>query len=111
MTDRITKVNELIRNELSKIVLREVDFEDQMLVTIVSVETSRTLEHATVYVSVIPDNRSTRALGLLRKHVYGIQQELNNRLSMRTVPKIRFVLAGDASTGEHIEKLIEEVVE
>ena len=58
MAKRIPQVNELIQRELSQIVLREIEFPLDVLVTITRVAASQDLEYAKIYISVIPEQKS-----------------------------------------------------
>jgi len=105
---RLLRINSLIRDELSNILLREVEFPDGVLVTITRVETSDDLFNASVYVSVMPDDKKDRVFEILNKLVYFIQQRLNKRLRMRPIPKIFFKkekLTGEAA---RVEELLEK---
>ena len=106
MSERIHIINDLIRDEIGKILHAEVEFND-VLVTVMRADASRTLEHATVYISVIPDNRASYVLKVIKKNIYQVQQILNKRLTMRRVPKIRFEIDKGGSHLEKIEKLLE----
>jgi ribosome-binding factor A len=109
MTDRLTRVNELIRIEVGKILLDEIDAEEA-LITIVKVQTSHTLEHAAVFISVFPTDKSKEVLKNINQKIYPIQQQLNKRLVMRIVPKLRFEIDLTEERAAKIEKLIEKIV-
>ncbi len=111
MSDRIQRVNALIKRELSQILLTEVDFPKGILVTITKVETSANLKEVKVYISVMPDSKSSRISGILNKIIYGIQQNLNKRLMMRPIPRIRFKIEQKTKEAARIEELLEEVKE
>ena len=88
MNKRLLRINSLIRDELSNILLREVEFPESVLATITRVEVSDDLFNVNVYISVIPDNKRERVFEILNKLVYFIQQKLNKRLRVRPIPKI-----------------------
>ena len=90
MSERIKKLNDLIRDEIAKILLAELEKDDGILVTVTSADVSPTLEHATIKISVFPLNKAKKVLLKIEKQIYHIQQLLNKRLAMRPVPKIRF---------------------
>jgi ribosome-binding factor A len=79
------------------------------LLTILSVETSQDLHHATVTFSIFPANKSETALKKLSRHIFSIQQLLNKKLLMRPVPKIRFVLNSQESESQKVEILLEKL--
>ncbi len=107
MSERIPKVNQLIKRELGQILLREIDFPKNVLVTVTRAETSIDLEEAKIYVSVIPEEQIVRVLHILETRVYNLQQKLNKRLQMRPTPRIRFCQEKETSEAERIEELLE----
>lgn len=108
MSHRIEQVNELIRKELAKIIVEEIEWLD-CLATLTKVKTSVDLKYATVLVSVVPSNKSGSALALLKKNVYRLQKTLNKQVALRHVPKIRFELDFTEHEAQKIEKLLENI--
>ena len=108
MANRIPRVNELIKRELSKILIREIEFPRDILVTITRVEASSNLIQAKVYVSVMPENQTTKVLETLDQQIFDIQQLLNKRLKMRPIPKIKFVEEKEVRAAGKIEELLEK---
>ncbi len=107
--ERISRVNQLIKKELSQILLKEVDFPRDVLVTVTRVESSANLYQAKVYISVMPEEKSADVLGLLRELIYSLQQELNKRLKMRPIPRIQFVREKKTAEAGKIEELLEKI--
>lgn len=108
MNNRIQRVNEVIKEELGRILIRELDLSG-VLVTITRVDTSANLQEAKIYVSVMPIDRSDEIFDFLNKNIYDIQQELNKRLNMRPVPKIIFKKEEKTQEAARIEELLEEI--
>lgn len=107
MSERIPKVNQLIKRELGQILLREIDFPKNTLATVTRVETSVDLEEAKIYVSVIPEGQISRVLHILNTRVYNLQQKLNKRLQMRPTPRIRFCQEKETIQAGRIEEILE----
>lgn len=107
--NRIPQVNELIRRELSKIILKEVEFPKDTLVTITRVQTSSNLIQAKIYIGVMPENQASRILQILNQQIFNLQQIINKRLRMRPIPKIKFVEEKETRKAEEIEKILEEI--
>jgi len=107
--ERITKVNELIKEELGKIILKEFDPANDVLITLTRVDTSKDLLHSKVYVSVFPESNSKTVLKDLEKQIYFLQQKLNNKLKMKPVPKIRFVEEKETVKAGRIEEILEKL--
>jgi len=111
LISRLTKVNNLLREEISKAIFEELRLPEGVIVTITIVTVSRTLEHASVGVSIFPTSHEKEILKLINQHIYPIQQIINKRLHMRPVPKIMFKLDNQVERIEKIEKILEKVVE
>jgi len=109
MPQRIPRVNQLIKKELSQILLREVEFPKDVLVTVTRVETSVDLNQTKVFISTLPENQSEKVLKLLNRQIYNIQQELNKRLKMKFIPKIEFWEEKKTREAGEVEELLEEI--
>lgn len=106
---RLAQVNELIRQELSLILNRELDFPAGCLVTVSGVKVSVDLEHASVYVKIYPTAHTQAAWHILIHRLKEIQTLLNRKLVMRFVPKIFFRLDASEEKADHIERLIDQL--
>lgn len=109
MINRIARINELLKEELSKIIIQEVDIDSGTLITITKVDTSRDLRYATILISILPDIKSGSTLKILTKQIYKIQQLLNEKLSMKPVPRIKFVLDSGGKHYSELEKIIQKI--
>lgn len=107
MSERIRKVNKLLKQEVGSIILEDVDFDFGAVVTVMKVDTSLDLHYADVYMSVMPKDREEEVLAVLEENVYATQQKINKRLFMKPVPKIRFRLD---LTGDYMDR-INEIIE
>jgi len=105
---RIQKVNELLKRELGKILLKELDISKNILLTITHVETTGNLIESNIFVSTIPEKQEKETLKFLNKEIYNIQQLLNKRLYMRPVPKIKFCLDEQLRQASEIERILEK---
>lgn len=110
MSERIKKVNELLKQEINQLLLREVDFQGAM-VTIIDVDTSSDLKYAKVKIVVYPEKKTEQVFQTLERNIYDIQQGLNKRLhrNMKYVPKIKFVLDKVEQNAQEIEKTLSEM--
>lgn len=109
MSNRIHQVNQLIKKELSQIILREIDFLPNVLVTLTRVETSANLYQSKIYISCLPEQETKKALEILSSQVWHLQQLLNKRLRMRPVPKIIFFEEKETVEAGKIEKILESI--
>lgn len=106
MTDRIFKINELLREEVSNIMLRELR-DHEGFVTVTAVETTPDLRYSTIWYSVI--GADEKKIGeVIADSEKSIQQILNSRLSLKHVPKISFRLDKSGEYMDKINRLINE---
>ncbi len=102
MSLRIEKVNELIKQEVGKIILSEINFPIDVMVTVIKTETSKDLRYADVFVSVLPFERKEEIKETLKENIYFMQKILNKKLFMKPLPRIRFVID---DTGEYVGRI------
>lgn len=107
--ERILRVNQLIKRELSQIILKKFDFPKGVLATVTRVETSPNLINARAFVSVLPEEKAAQIMKVLNQRIYDIQQLLNKRLNMRPMPKIQFIEEKVTKEAGRIEELLEKV--
>lgn len=109
MPNRIPQVNQLLKKELGRIMLKEIDFPEGVLVTLTRVETSSNLIQAKVYISAIPEIKLSEVLKILNGQIYFLQQKLNERLKMRPLPKIIFMEETATREAGRVEELLEKL--
>lgn len=108
---RTVRLNQLIKEELSKIILKEVDFQEGTILTLTKVDTSPDLVSSKVYFSVMPEGKTEDASRSLNSEIYEIQRLLNRKLKIRKVPKINFIYDKGAGKAEKIEEILEKIKE
>lgn len=106
--ERIRKLNDLFRDEVGKILLHELRSPEGVIVTVLGANVSSTLEHAVIFISVIPENQEKNILKILKFKIFDIQQILNRRLKMRPIPKIRFEIDTTEKQASHIEEILQK---
>ncbi|MPZ50043.1 MAG: 30S ribosome-binding factor RbfA [Dehalococcoidia bacterium] len=94
MSRRTERVNDLIREELSDLLLREVnDPRLGGLISITKVEVTPDLYNARVFVSIMqPPAEQTDALRALNAAASFFHRELKSRIQMRRIPFLVFKL-------------------
>lgn len=107
MRHRIEKVNSLIKEEVSKILLREMEFPG-MLVTVTEVETSKKMDKATIGISVLPQAKEAAALKTLSKGTNYIAHLLDEKIHLRPMPRIHFEIDRGLEKAANIEKILRD---
>lgn len=108
MNYRSLRMAQLIRDELSKLLIREIEF-DGALVTITEVVVTDKLDHAKVLVSVIPPIKESETIKKLVTAQGDLQHKLLRKLNIKPMPRIRFELDHGPENAARVEKkLLEE---
>jgi len=109
MSKRIDRVNQLIKQTLSTLLLKELDFDKEILITITRVSTAPDLSKSIVFVSVMPEEKIKQVMRSLYKNIYHLQQKVNKKLVMKRIPKIIFREEIKIREADRIEKLLDEL--
>ena len=109
MSRRSVQVGDLLRKEISDIVLRRVHDPRVRLATVSSVDVSADLRHAVVRLSILGSDETREVCLEALRHARGfIRSELAHRLrKMRAIPELRFELDKGAEYSQRIEELLE----
>lgn len=99
-------MGQLIRDELSHFILKEVEFENNAFVTVTDVEVTKKLDHAKVLVSVLPSPEAPRVLKKLREERGKLQHLLNHKLNLKPMPHIDFEIDRGPENAAAVEKAL-----
>ena len=107
---RIEKLQELIKQEMSKMLLKELKDPRIGFVTVTDVEMTGDLREAKIYVSVMGGEEQVKSsLEGLNSALGFIRREIGQRVRLRFTPEISFALDTSLDYGEHIQKLLLQV--
>jgi ribosome-binding factor A len=112
MSRRTDRVSDLLREELSDLIRREVKDPgvEHGLVSITEVVVSPDLRHATVYVSHLGEaGERDEVLRALGRAAHFPHRELGHRLTMKRVPELIFRPDVSIERGARLTALIHEV--
>ena len=107
---RIEKLQELIKQEVGKMLLTDIKDSRIGFVTVTGVEMTGDLREAKIYVSIMGNDEQVQstwdglhsALGFIRR-------EIGKRIKIRFTPEISFALDKSLDYSEHIQKLLLKV--
>ena len=107
---RIEKLQELIKQEMSKMLLREIKDPRIGFVTVTGVEMTGDLREAKIFVSIMGSEEQVKnsweglqsALGFIRR-------EIGKRIRLRFTPEISFAPDKSLDYSEHIQKILLEI--
>jgi ribosome-binding factor A len=107
MIHRSERVANLIKEELSKIISRELEFPD-CLMTITGVDVDAKLEKAIVNFSVLPSEKFKEVLKILEKNRRHLQYLLMKKINIKPMPEIEFRIDRGLEKAAEIEKILLE---
>ncbi len=108
MVNRIKRVNELIRQELSRIIKEQFNYKGT-LITVSCVKTAQDLRTAKASISIFPYKKSLEILKSLEEEFPKIQQILNQSVELKYIPKIKLEIDETFEYGDKIESLIKKI--
>ena len=109
---RIEKLQELIKQEMSKMLLNDLKDPRIGFVTVTGVEMTGDLRAAKIFVSVMGSADQVKSsLDGLNSALGFVRREIGQRVRLRFTPEIAFALDTSLNYGEHIQKLLLQVEE
>jgi ribosome-binding factor A len=112
MTQRTERVDELLRQEITVILAREVADPRIGFVTVTDVETAPDLRHARVWVSVIGTQaQKDETVAALGRAMGFVRRELGTRLRLKRIPELHVRLDETAERGTRVLQLLQELEE
>ena len=111
MNIKIERINHMIMEEVSKILMLEVKDERFKFVTITDCDTSNDLSYCKIYVTVLDQEKKEETLKALNNASSFIRGELAKRIEIRHIPELKFIFDESIFYGEKIDKIIDEINE
>ena len=104
---RVEKVQELMKQEISQIILRELKDPRIGFVTVTSVECTGDLREAKVYVSLMGNESQVKSCWMgLNSSLGFIRREIGKRIRLRVTPELSFALDKSLDYSAHIQELL-----
>jgi ribosome-binding factor A len=110
---RLRRIESLLRQEIcSMITLKEIkDPRIEELTTVTEVKISKDLSHALVWVSRFGDRSAVAGSVEALNHAAGfIQLVLSKRISLRTFPRLKFILDDSMENGFRIAQKLRDIM-
>ncbi len=108
---RTQRVASLLLEEVSQILIREVQDPRTAGVTLTGVHISADLRLATIYFTTFLPTERDQALAGLESASRYIRSHISRRLSLRYIPEIRFVYDPAREQAERMESLLKQIAE
>jgi ribosome-binding factor A len=109
MTERTARLDELLREEISAVLTRDVDDPRIGFVTITDVEVAPDLQHAKVWVSLIgTDEERKQTLRALNRAMPYVRQRLG-KLRLKRIPQLHVKLDTTAERGTRLLRILDDI--
>lgn len=109
-TRRMERLDELLRQEIARLIAEEVKDPRVGFVTVMDARVSPDLRHARVYVSVLGDEEAKgRAVEGLQRAGGFLRARLGQLLEMKYLPELRFELDRSLERASRIEEILQRV--
>lgn len=106
MSQRIQKINSLIRNHISEILSRDLSLKLGVFLTVAKVDTTPDLRYTRIFLSVFPEKDIHYVEETLKKEKHRLQGSLNKKLHMKPLPKLVFLTDNTEAEADKIEKIL-----
>ncbi len=111
MSRRTDRINELLRQEISQLLARQIkDPRLSGVITITEVKTSADLRNALVLLSVMGDEETKRsALDGIQSAATFLRKELRDRITLRYTPFLKFSIDESLEQADHLLQLMDHI--
>lgn len=111
MSQRIKRINELLRREISE-QMRRYHRSETAAITISEVDCSTDLRHARIYYSVLgDDNEIAAAQQLFRKIGKDIHQRVNRQITLKYFPRFDYCYDASLERGARLNEILDQLEE
>lgn len=107
MQNRINRINEEMKKEVSAIIRELKDPRINEMTSVIAADVAKDMRHAKLYISVLGDGESQKATMQGLKSAAGfIRKEVGQRLGLRNTPELDFALDHSIEYGAKINKIL-----
>lgn len=107
MKDRINRINQEIKREISEIIRELKDPRISGMTSVTAVDTAKDLRNAKIYISVLGDEQAQKDTIKGLKSASGfIRREIGERLDLRCNPELTFELDHSIEYGAKINQIL-----
>lgn len=108
---KVERLNHIIQEEISMILMTEVKDEDIKFVTITGCDVTSDFSFAKVYFTVLDEDRKADTLKALENASSFIRGKLSEKIDIRHTPELKFIYDTSIEYGEHIDSIIDKIHE
>jgi len=110
-SSRSGRLSDLLQRELSKLIRDECTDPRLGMVTISGVVVTDDLSFARIFITVLEDAKQESSLEALNHAAGFFRTQLSKHLTLRIVPRLRFIYDDSLRTGSRMDQLLKSVVD
>jgi ribosome-binding factor A len=107
---RPQKLGDLMQRELAGLIRLELRDPRVGMITLTSVDVSPDLSHAKIFFTVLDKQKLPETLEGLKRSAGFLRSQLAKRISLYTMPELRFAYDESVERGDHLSRLIDSVI-
>ena len=100
---REERANQALRDSVAEFLVREAG--PQSLITVTRAEVSSNFLHATLYLTVLPEEKEAAALALARRSIPELKKFIEERVRLPRMPHIDFYIDRGQKNADRLEEL------
>ena len=109
--NRIGRINEEYRKELSQIISYELKNPNITgLISVTKVKVTTDLKYAKVYISILNSKNQEETMQSLKKSAGFMRTELAKRVNLRNTPELIFEIDDSIEYGAKIDTILKEII-
>lgn len=113
VSSRVDKVADLLKKEIALLIQNEIRDPRVGMASVTGVKVSKDLAHANVFVTMMGKSSEVEAadgIAALNKASGFLRTLLAKSISLRTIPKLKFIFDDSLARGEYLTGLIDEAL-
>lgn len=108
-SSRSGRLGDLLQREISKLIRDELTDPRLGMITISGVVVTDDLSFARVYVTVLEDDKRNISIDALNNAAGFFRTQLSKHLTLRVVPKIKFIYDNSLADGSRMDALLNSI--
>jgi len=110
MTERIERINSLVKQEIGFILQHDLKNSKLGFVTVLRADISKDLKSGRIFVSIMGDTQiKSETIDILNKSAGYIQKMLGSRVRLRYMPKLKFIYDDVIEHSIHIQEVLDKI--
>lgn len=106
-TLRVRQINRQLRDYIALAIMRLVELPAGVVVSVTKVQTTADLQHAKVFLSIVPDELAGSTMELIKRNAPAVIDEVASHITFRIVPRFHFAIDDTERKAARIEALLD----